>query len=119
MEQLNSASSRATNARQNMVQLEKAILVADQRLVIRRDIAVNSRVFLQTLFLFPLTAYMVFQWFSPLGVMHNYKSSSGASFAFFQNALQRQKSTTEIYRPEMLIKEEGAGLSMYSKRMAE
>ena len=93
--------------------------MADQRLVMRRDMAVNSRIFLQTLFLFPLTAYMTYQWFSPLGVMHNYKSSSGASFAFLQNALQRPKSTTEFYRPEMLIKEEGAGLTMYSKRMQE
>ena len=78
MDALNSTESRKMTPAQNMKNLEKAIMVADQRLRMKRDANARAQVFMTIVFAIPLGAYLTYHWFAPSGVMQNYKSSTGA-----------------------------------------
>ena len=69
MDALNSVESRKMSPSQSMSNLEKAIAIADQRVRMRRDIAAKSSLFLGFLVAFPLSVYMLYNFFAPHGVM--------------------------------------------------
>ena len=89
MEEINSMESRKLTPAQNMKRLEKAVIVADQRIRMRRDVTVKVSLCLATLFAFPLGSYMIYHIFAPYGVMQNHKSTSGAYMFWAQNFLYR------------------------------
>jgi hypothetical protein len=119
MEEINSMESRKLTPSQNMKRLEKAVIIADQRIRMRRDVTTKVSLCLGTAFAFPLGAYMIYHIFAPYGVMQNHKSTSGAYMFWAQNFLYRAKSHQEIYRPEFYFKETTSSLHVYSKRIEE
>ena len=104
-------------AAQNMRNLEKAMAIADQRIRMRRNATVTGGASMAILFGMPLCIYMTYHTFAPAGVMQNYKASSGAYGHFLQTFMYPQKSITNQFRPEIDLKEQGASLSLYTKRI--
>ena len=78
MDALNSTESRKLTPAQSMKNLEKAVMVADQRLRMKRDTNARAQVFMTIGLAIPLGAYLIYHWFAPSGVMQNYKASTGA-----------------------------------------
>ena len=78
MDALNQVDSRTQyTAVENMQKLERAILLADQRSKIRRDITSRAQLSLACLVMGPIALYFVYNFFAPNGVMQNHKASSG------------------------------------------
>ena len=78
MDALNQVDSRTQyTAIENMQRLERAILLADQRSKIRRDVTSRAQLSLAFLVVTPLALYFISNLFGPNGVMQNHKSSSG------------------------------------------
>ena len=78
MDALNQVDSRTQySAVENMQRLERAILHADQRSKIRRDITSRAQLTLACLVMGPLALYFVYNFFAPNGVMQNHKASAG------------------------------------------
>ena len=65
----------------------------------------------------PITLYWLYHSFTPLGVMHNHKSGSGAYLYGIQNIMYRPTSQTAVWRPEIELKEQSASLFEYTKRI--
>jgi hypothetical protein len=101
-----------------MAKLERAVAHADQRIVIRKNVIGRAQVSLMLLGGFPLSAYLLYNWFAPGGVMQNMKASSGAYMYWPQNFMYRPKTQREMYRPEYDNKEMYTPLSAYSRRVA-
>ena len=99
--------------------LEKAVLEADIRVALRKNVTVRARLLLGLSFAFPFGLYFIFNLMAPGGVMQNHRASSGAYMNFMQTFMYRQKSTTEIYRPEIALKEQASSLNEYSRRIAK
>ena len=117
MEALNSLENRKVPAAENMARLEKAVVVADQRIRMRREIAGRVSLSLGFLVAVPLATYMIYHLFAPNGVMQNHKASSGAYMYWAQNFLYRPKSHTQIYYPEFEWKEQGSSLHRYTQKI--
>ena len=78
MDALNQVDSRSQfTAVENMQRLERAILLADQRSKIRRDVTSRAQLSLAFMVMVPVSLYFLYNLFAPNGVMHNHKSSSG------------------------------------------
>ena len=92
MDALNSTTSRASTASENMRALEKAVTVADQRIKMRRLANSKSQLTLAVAFGFPFCSYLVYNFFAPSGVMMNYKASSGAYMNYAQNWMLKPRS---------------------------
>ena len=118
MDALNSVSSRQLTPSESMAKLERAMAMADQRIAIRKNVVGRSQVTLMLIGGFPLSCYLLYNWFAPGGVMMNMKASSGAYMYWPQNFMYRAKSTRTIYRPEFDNKEVYSPLSHYSRRVA-
>ena len=119
MDALNSTSSRNVSPAQNMKNLEKAIAMADQRIRMRRDVNSRASLYMGLGLCIPLSVYMIYHLFAPAGVMQNHKSSTGAYAYYPQNFMYPQRSQTATFRPEIDFKEQGASLTMYTKRIEE
>jgi len=117
MDSLNSVESRKLTPAENMRRLEKAIVIADQRIRMRREVAARASITLGFLVALPLSTYMLYHLFAPHGVMQNYKASSGAYLYWAQNFMYRAKSQTAIYRPEFNHKEMSGSLHKYTQRI--
>ena len=118
MDALNSTESRKLSPVENMQRLEKAVVIADQRIRMRREVAARASITLGLLVAVPLSTYLLYHWFAPGGVMQNYKASSGAYMFWAQNFMYRPKSQTAIYRPEINLKEQSGSLHKYTQRVA-
>ena len=117
MESLNSTSSRAAAPAENMRTLEKAIVMADQRLRMRRQGNVNAALILATAFSIPFCSYMIFNFFAPTGVMQNYKASSGAYMSYTMKWMLKPQSMTMTYRPEIEMANQQGALHVYTKKI--
>ena len=60
---------------------------------------------------------MIYQFFAPSGVMQNYKASSGAYMHFTQSWMQKTRTTTAIYRPEIERATQMGVLHNYTKKI--
>jgi hypothetical protein len=114
MEEINAMESRKLSPQDSMKRLEKAVIIADQRIRMRRNVTVNVSLALGTLFAVPLGSYMIFHLFAPAGVMQNNKATSGAYMYWAQNFLYKGKTNQEIYRPEFYFKETSSTLHRYT-----
>ena len=117
MEQLNSTASRSMNPQENMRALEKAINVADQRIRMRRQAVANGQITMSLLFLIPFGSYMIYNFFAPGGVMQNYKASSGAYMAYPKTWMLKQRSMTNIWRPEIEFTSQAGALHAYTRKI--
>ena len=119
MDALNQVDSRTQyTAVANMNRLERAILLADQRSRIRRDVTTRGQLTLAFLFMTPVTLYFIYHLFAPNGVMHNHKASAGNYMYWAQNFLYTFKPQTQIWRPEFYNRETQTSLHMYSRKIA-
>ncbi len=94
MDALNSVESRKFTPIENMQRLEKAIIFADQRSRIRRDITSRAQLSLAVFVMAPLSLYFIYHLLGPNGVMHNHKSSAGNYMYWAQNFLYTLKPQT-------------------------
>ena len=117
MDALNSTSSRAVTPQQNMRNLEKAILVGDQRIRMRRTASGNAQLSLALLFVIPFSSYMIFNFFAAGGVMQNYKASSGAYMAYAMTFMMKPRSITSTFRPELEFSSQSGALHNYTKKI--
>ena len=117
MDSLNSTTSRSATPAQNMRTLEKAINMADQRIVMRRTGTGYAQAALAMAFVFPFGTYMIYNFFAPSGVMQNYKASSGAYMNFTMVWLMRPRTMTATYRPEIDNARQMAPLHLYTKKI--
>ena len=117
MEALNALDSRKLTPAESMMRLEKAILLADQRSRIRRDITGRAAVYMGVLCITPVAMYMIYHLFHPSGVMQNHKSSSGAYLNFTQTFLYRWQPFRQQWRPEFYWKESQQSLHVYAKKI--
>ena len=117
MDSLNSTSSRSATPAQNMRNLEKAINMADQRLVMRRAGTGYAQAALCMMFGLPFCSYMIYNFFAPSGVMHNYKASSGAYMSWLMKWLLTIRTTTATYRPEIDNARQMSPLNSYTKKI--
>ena len=78
MDALNSSTSRKAAPSQHMRNLEKAVLIADQRIRMKRVATTNAQLFMVAGFGVPFCSYLIYNFFAAGGVMQNYKASSGA-----------------------------------------
>ena len=69
------------------------------------------------LFALPLGSYMIYNFFAANGVMQNAKASSGAYAYFAYSWLQKPKSMTTIYRPELENARQQGALFAYTKKI--
>merc|ERR1712084_15238 len=83
----------------------------------RKDSNARAQVAMTFAFCIPLSAYMIYHLFAPSGFMQNYKASAGAYRHYMQTFMYPLKRHTAIWRPEIEFKEQGASLSVYSKRI--
>ena len=119
MEHINSTASRQLNPRENMRALEKAALEQDIRVALRKNVTVRARLLLGISFALPFSVYFMYHLAAPAGVMQNHHAASGAYMNFMQTFMYRQKSMTEIYRPEIHLKEQASSLNDYTRRIAK
>ena len=91
MDALNSVDSRKLSPIDSMQRLEKAILFADQRSRIRRDVTSRAQLLLGVGVFAPIALYFLYNLFHPNGVMHNHKSASGNYMYWAQNFLYTMK----------------------------
>ena len=97
--------------------LEKAIIEADQRVVMRRAGTGYAQAALALGFGIPFATYMLYNFFAPGGVMQNYKASSGAYMNFTMVWLLKPRTMTATYRPEIDNARQMAPLQMYTKKI--
>ena len=119
MDALNSTASRKLTPGQSMRNLEKAIVMADQRIQMRKTANARVSLMMSAGAIIPLTTYLIYNFFAPRGVMQNYKASTGAYGYWAMNFLNSPKSMTAMFRPEIDFKEQGSSLAIYSKRIEE
>ena len=117
MDALNSVSNRHLSPIESMQRLEQAILHADQRSRIRRDMTSRGQLTLSLLVMSPIAIYFIYNLFAPNGVMQNHKASSGNYMYWAQNFLYTFKPQTQIWRPEFYHRETQTSLHMYSKKI--
>ena len=95
MDALNSVESRKQfTPVENMQRLERAILYADQRSRIRRDVGTRAQLTLGFLVMTPVAFYFLYHIFHPHGVMQNHKTSAGNYMWWPQNFMYTFKSQT-------------------------
>ena len=94
MDALNNVESRRLSPIESMQRLENAILLADQRSRIRRDVTARASLVLGTVVFAPFALYFLYNLFHPNGVMHNHKSSSGNYMYWVQSFLFTFKPQT-------------------------
>ena len=94
MDALNSVSNRSLTPIESMQRLEQAILHADQRSRIRRDITSRAQLSLTLLVMSPVAMSFIYHLFAPNGVMQNHKASSGNYMYWAQNFLYTPKPQT-------------------------
>ena len=119
MEEINMMESRKLSPQENMRRLEKAVVIADQRIRMRRNLSGNVSLSLGFMVGLPLCSYMIYHIFAPYGVFHNNKATSGAYMHWAQNFLYRGKTAQEIYRPEFYFKETSSSLHRYTKKIQD
>ena len=118
MDALNSVTSRSKlTPMESMQVLERAILLADQRSRIRRDVTARAQLYLGLMFATPAALYFIYHFFHPNGVMHNNKSAAGNYMWWPQNFMYIMKPQTQIWRPEFYQKEMHSSLHLYSKKI--
>ena len=83
----------------------------------RRLANTNAQLTLALGFLVPFCSYMIYNFFAPSGVMQNYKASSGAYMHYAMNWMLKQRSMTNIYRPELEMANQGAALHVYTNKI--
>ena len=91
MDALNSVDSRKLSPISSMQRLEQAILFADQRSRIRRDVTTRAQLLLGVTALAPFALYFLYHMFHANGVMHNHKSAAGNYMYWAQNFLSTFK----------------------------
>lgn len=74
---MNSVESRKVPAVESMQRLEQAILHADQRSRIRRDVTARAQLTVGIAVLLPVGMYFLYHLLHPNGVMNNHKSPAG------------------------------------------
>ena len=95
MDALNAVDSRKQyTAIQNMQRLEQAILHADQRSRIRRDVTSRAQVTLAFAVFTPVALYFLYNLLHPNGVMNNHKTPAGNYMYWPQNFLYTLKPQT-------------------------
>ena len=119
MDVLNSTDSRKLSPIQSMQRLEQAVLFADQRSRIRRDVTTRAQLTLSFAVLIPVGLYWMYHTFHPNGVLQNHKSSAGNYLLWAQTFLYTFKPQTQIWRPEFYNKEMQTSLLMYSRKIAK
>ena len=78
MDALNKVDSRSTlSPISSMQRLEQAILIADQRSRIRRDVTSRAQLMLAVGVFAPFALYFLYNLLHPNGVMHNHKTTAG------------------------------------------
>ena len=117
MEYINSTASRQLTPAENMRALERAVQEADIRISIRKAKHVNARLAIGLSVAFPLSLYFMYHTVAPTGVMQNHKASSGAYMNFMQTFMQKPRSITETYRPEIAMKQQASALNDYTRRV--
>ena len=105
MEEINSVSSRRVPAMTNMQNLEKAIYLSDARMKFRVDLNNKARLILGVGFAAPFSAYLLYHYFAPGGVMQNHRASAGAYMYWTQSFLNAPQTPMQVYRPEFYLKE--------------
>ncbi len=119
MDALNQVDSRTQySAVENMQRLERAILLADQRSKIRRDVTTRAQLSLALIVMTPVACYFIYNLFAPNGVMQNHKSAAGNYMYWAQNFMYTFKPQTQIWRPEFYNRETQTSLQMYSRKIA-
>ena len=117
MDALNATDSRRLTPAQSLSRLETAVLLADQRSKIRRDVTSRAQLSLALAVMAPFGLYFLYNLFHPNGVMHNHKSSSGAYMWWAQNFMFTFKPQTSVWRPEFYNREMQTSLIMYSRKI--
>ena len=117
MEHINSTATRQISSRENMRALEKACLEADIRVNLRKVAETRARFFLGAFISVTFSTYFLYHFFAPGGVMQNHRTSQGAYMHYMQTFMFRQKSTTDMLRPEILLKEQNSSLGQYARRI--
>ena len=100
-----------------MRNLEKAITAGDQRLRMRRTACGNAQLSLTFLFGIPFASYMIYNFFGAGGVMQNYKASSGAYMSYSMTFLQKPKTMTATFRPEIDLSHQSLALHTYTRKI--
>ena len=117
MDALNSTSSRQVSPQENMRAIEKAVKVADQRIRMRRTANANAQIGLTMLVAVPLSYYLVYNLFGASGAWHNAFSSSGAYLDQLRHFMERPRTGTQMFRPELHIANQSGALAAYSKKV--
>ena len=117
MDALNSVSNRQLSPIESMQRLEQAILHADQRSRIRRDMTSRAQLTLALAVMSPIAIYFIYNLLAPNGVMQNHKASSGNYMYWAQNFLYTFKPQSQIWRPVFYHRETQTSLHMYSKKI--
>ena len=65
----------------------------------------------------PFSAYLIYHWLAPSGVMQNHRASNGAYMWYAQNFLGPAKPYQQIFRPEFYQKEQSLSLYAYQKKI--
>ena len=117
MEALNSVESRKVSAVESMQRLEQAILHADQRSRIRRDVTARAQLSVGVAVLLPVSLYFLYHMLHPNGVMNNHKSPAGNYMFWPQNFMFQMKPLTQIWRPEFYHVETQSSLKLYSRKI--
>ncbi len=94
MDALNSVESRKFSPIDNMQRLEKAVVLADQRSRIRRDITSRAQLTLAVLVMAPVSLYFIYNLLGPNGVMQNHKASAGNYMYWVQNFMYTLRPQT-------------------------
>lgn len=117
MDALNLTDSRKLSPIASMQRLEQAILHADQRSRIRRDVTTRAQLTLAFSVLIPVGLYWLYHTLHPNGVLQNHKSSAGNYMLWAQTFLYTFKPQTQIWRPEFYNREMQTSLLMYSRKI--
>ena len=110
MDSLNSTANKGLSPAESMRALEKAIIVADQRMKMRRMGSENARNVLFTLFMIPFGSYMIYHIFGSHGVMHNHQTSAGGYMHYLSTWMLPYRGVMYMYRPEIYYAHETGAL---------
>ena len=117
MDALNAVDSRKHTPIASMQRLEQAIILADQRSRIRRDVTARATLSLAIGVFVPFSLYFLYNLLHANGVMHNHKSSSGNYMYWAQHFMYTFKPQTQVWRPEFYNKESQTTLFLYSQKI--
>ena len=119
MDSLNSTANKSLKPAESMRALEKAIVMADQRVKMRRVGVENARFTMLCSFVIPFASYMIYHIFGSHGVVHNHQTSAGAYLNYMQTWMLKYRGVMHVYRPEIYYAYEHASLQIYTKKIEE